>query len=801
MFFYFSPFIADLFPSLLDDFVIELDAREGSGALTVHNGDEQIFCSPLPSANQLGFDDQLHDTLPADNSAENNHQQLSINTECEEKEAFTAAQNSALGSTKFVSLSSHSRRFTEPLCGFNETNGQLAGISYAFDGTSSNSRAIKQNANISVEPCDNSSNDSSLIDVVGVEDAEPSLPTATDVENKCEELSLLALDTLLSASGASTVPEIDCKRFQSVRHNIRGQQQSNYRTLYLQPQFSCGYITTVAPSRKPKLPNVVDFSSLFKVPSAYEVANTSDSLCSVMPPSCHLELGMMKSTQSCRPKTLCVPLQIETSSNKVSAPSLNRRKREQSKHNTKLLLSEGSEKDKSVLFKTRSGRIVNRKKNSDFVYSRLMDCTIEHNSNSLPLSDKQDAPVVKQSDGNIAHVEPRRKSCIFPTVPLAAVSYSPHKSSSSCSGNLQVIEIPSSQKDLRITKQHTALRLLICHLCLQTIPSQAALDDHMSVHHSRCDQLFPCRCGITFSSETQLKAHYNKNLCTQLKDLFQCRVCNIQFEYEIQYNKHLKILHPDHKFLCYVCDERFDCLKNLKTHMKLHCKKQLFVCPYCSKYFWIRGCFNRHFRNHFRKYECRICAKHYNSKANYDKHVAGHAVGRNLGYGTHLQCTNCGDLVDNSTVLALRSQDNSHHKVCLRCNKGLYKRYTINEIPKDPSVKYNDVSDTPCVELSSRYECPHCDAVVSDVCKHIKRVHQQPLVACHVCNAKVKRDCLQSHLNRLHSRVTNVICDHCNKTFKSVMSFREHLTRVKKKGRKYNNNLVTSKITISKPFT
>ncbi|KAF2368140.1 Histone acetyl transferase HAT1 N-terminal [Trinorchestia longiramus] len=160
------------------------------------------------------------------------------------------------------------------------------------------------------------------------------------------------------------------------------------------------------------------------------------------------------------------------------------------------------------------------------------------------------------------------------------------------------------------------------------------------------------------------------------------------------------------------------------------------------------------------------------SKNSRQKHSAGSIRNGNFDDGRtrhHFECSYCGDLPSLESLLNVEDHDQGHHKVCLTCHKGLYRK-TLNTFKK-----------LVFTHLPKREKCPVCDAYVNNVARHFKRVHQQVRVQCDVCHEYVKKDCLKSHKNRKHSRISSIICDHCGKTFKSAMSLKEHLYRVRHK--------------------
>ncbi|XP_018011950.1 uncharacterized protein LOC108669162 [Hyalella azteca] len=138
----------------------------------------------------------------------------------------------------------------------------------------------------------------------------------------------------------------------------------------------------------------------------------------------------------------------------------------------------------------------------------------------------------------------------------------------------------------------------------------------------------------------------------------------------------------------------------------------------------------------------------------------------------NVECSYCGHQLSSEVLRTISKHDLGHHKVCISCKKGHYlKRSAILDHESVPKVG----------SLQRAGQCSICDTYVTNVRRHIERVHEQQRVQCEVCHASVKKDCLKSHKNRKHGPASPVECDHCTKLFKSASSLREHLTRVRRK--------------------
>jgi hypothetical protein len=138
----------------------------------------------------------------------------------------------------------------------------------------------------------------------------------------------------------------------------------------------------------------------------------------------------------------------------------------------------------------------------------------------------------------------------------------------------------------------------------------------------------------------------------------------------------------------------------------------------------------------------------------------------------NVECSYCGHQQSSEGLRTISKHDLGHHKVCISCKKGHYlKRSAILDHESVPKFG----------PLQRAGQCSICDTYVTNVRRHIERVHEQQRVQCEVCHASVKKDCLKSHKNRKHGPASPVECDHCTKLFKSASSLREHLTRVRRK--------------------
>ncbi|KAH3839560.1 zinc finger protein 85-like [Dreissena polymorpha] len=144
---------------------------------------------------------------------------------------------------------------------------------------------------------------------------------------------------------------------------------------------------------------------------------------------------------------------------------------------------------------------------------------------------------------------------------------------------------------------------------------------------------FPCHlCEYIGKRETNLETHIKRNHRQNLK----CDICNKQFGYNWDLQRHIEQTHSETSFVCHICSKSYKTKKSFEEHLKSHedgYVKSMYPCPHCEKTFSARQVLNSHLKyQHLgmkqkekQRFLCQTCGREFVHKYSYDSHMNRHA--------------------------------------------------------------------------------------------------------------------------------------------------------------------------------
>lgn len=129
---------------------------------------------------------------------------------------------------------------------------------------------------------------------------------------------------------------------------------------------------------------------------------------------------------------------------------------------------------------------------------------------------------------------------------------------------------------------HKKIRNYKCSECDKEFASKRVLNNHINSHH-KTERLYECIiCKKRFSTDSGL---YNHKRIHEIDFKFACNICDKQFKFRAQLDKHLLIHQSNEikpKLLCNLCGKAFNVRSNLAIHQKTHTNTLNFECNICG---------------------------------------------------------------------------------------------------------------------------------------------------------------------------------------------------------------------------
>ena len=339
-------------------------------------------------------------------------------------------------------------------------------------------------------------------------------------------------------------------------------------------------------------------------------------------------------------------------------------------------------------------------------------------------------------------------------------------------------------------------------------------------------------CAQRFYYLDGLKSHRAKHK----KGNFRCDHCNMDYDFKY-INYHMK-LHFNKLVYCTFCFMGFQKFDRLKEHIETHTgiaksqdmavkkKKAPGRCYICKKVYSSMFSLRRHVetqhRGNNKKVSCPVCDKIFNSKAQMTEHMHVHANSLVLPQSSNvtLERSNPEEYKETQTGIA-KSQDTTVKGKrapgrCHICNKVFYSKFNLRRhmdslhngndkkvpqssngtlerpnqkyIKSEPQAMFEETSSTkmetetkPDINFINigatqnyKLKCGKCSKRFvqrKNLERHVKSIHFKGKSRC-----KENFD-IDKYFKVVIENVESLLCDHCNKTFKSSRTLSAHLLK------------------------
>ncbi|GBN55999.1 Putative zinc finger and SCAN domain-containing protein 5C [Araneus ventricosus] len=110
------------------------------------------------------------------------------------------------------------------------------------------------------------------------------------------------------------------------------------------------------------------------------------------------------------------------------------------------------------------------------------------------------------------------------------------------------------------------------------------------------------------------------------KRKFSCDLCDKEFDFKNQFDRHYRTHTGEKNFVCDVCKKEFTQKGDLVRHYRTHTDEKPFVCDICKKGFNRKGTLDSHYRTHTGEkiFVCDICKRRFAWKYQLETHYLTH---------------------------------------------------------------------------------------------------------------------------------------------------------------------------------
>lgn len=296
-------------------------------------------------------------------------------------------------------------------------------------------------------------------------------------------------------------------------------------------------------------------------------------------------------------------------------------------------------------------------------------------------------------------------------------------------------------------KRRAKVMEFLCPLCDNKFKEYAGLNEHISKDHEVNEETqFSCKsCVKTYASKEKWVSHLNdtdhlSKLCT----IFQATCCDKTFKTHKACYNHERVHTRQSPYFCEKCDRYF--LK--KHHLTVH----------------LEGC-----QNSERPYACPYCPRCYKTSNQLQHHLEG---------GHSFKCVTC------EKNFSCKPYLKTHLEESPECIKNICSRCNNLEFPTAAELAYhkNELHNT---KGRKTFSCTDCLETYNEAYKlkqHMewhatgKYPYQCSVDGCSV--VCFKRSKLDSHIKRVHLKISEFACSACGEEFKAKKHLDEHNVKV-----------------------
>lgn len=242
--------------------------------------------------------------------------------------------------------------------------------------------------------------------------------------------------------------------------------------------------------------------------------------------------------------------------------------------------------------------------------------------------------------------------------------------------------------------------------------------------------------------------------------IFACLFCSYVTETPGRLKKHRMRNHPGtEEFLCRNCGKIFKRKSDLVVHARTHSGERPFACPHCPRRFAQSGTLSEHRRRHTGEtpFACPICPRLFASRSSFWRHRRVHSGERPYA------CERCGATFSHASTLKhhalVHSAERPHS--CHHCGRSTKSLYAMRQHMLTHEEK--------------AFVCECCGkkfSLKSNLKSHVRKMHSAAAGRCSLCRKDTSN--LPEHM-LVHSGLTPYSCPVCARSFRLKNSLTFHV--------------------------